>query len=1690
MLASELQTMEWAKSLPIQSLRVLNEGQLFISCKAYHDKGFPVIVKLPVPGYEGKKAERLLKNEFRILQELKIDGIRRAISFHKIGRVPVLILEYQEGDTMRRWAREQKFDLKRFLDQAHKASIILRKLHWVGYLHRNISGDNFIYDETSGSLSLIDFNLSGPIGREDTFQEAQSIPRGTLPYVSPELTGRTKLLVDHRSDLYSFGIMLYELATGQYPFHGEDPLSLIHSHLTETVPDPCDLQPNLPQNIGKIILKLTSKNPEERYQSAGGLEKDIAKCIEIHDSGDDFDAFRLGQNDETFSVTISNWVYGRDEELEILKKEFEKADRGQKVFTLVSGKSGTGKSSLVKALFGHLKERNVINLSGKADQVSIGAPFLAFRRSMQEWMDFVMAEDKESIDVLRQVLLNGLGENIALLDTLVPGLEWLCGPFAELPELGIEEEKNRFNLSFRKFFELIVRQHGPLVIFLDDLQWVDSGTLNLIRLILLSREQYPVLVIGSFRSDEMGKGHNFDRFLKELRDEGIDPLNIELSGLSEGHVNELVADTLRSKATETAPLAKLIHRKTNGNAFFTIQFLSLLAKKRYINYDPGMGMWVWDIQTIERLKVTENVVGFLTEKLSALTQKQKDLISKASCLGNQFTADEVFQLDGNAPLETESRLHELSVAGLLTLSGGIYSFTHDRIQQAAYSLIPDRKVSDLHLKIARNLVRLVEAGRKNMTLLDIAIHYVRGIQGISEQPEKEKVAQILLEAGVQAQSSSAYESALDFFEAGIELLGEDAWLSQRRLYMKLHEGALRSSFLKGDTEEVFQRAGRILNKSETVIEKGSTYEVLNLVYMRDGRYSECLASGLKYLREIGVRIPSNPGNGVLLKELIKVQLKMRKMKISDLAQLPEIKIPEIRIAQSIFPSFSPAAYLHRPKLLSFLLVKNISLSLKYGKGPELPVAMYYYAVIRCGIMGKVNEGRELADLALKMAEAPESRKYIGLLHYGLGILVYPWFRPIVKTVEQMDLAYRYGLRNGDLVAACSALGSYIAHGFLAGYELGSLVEKGKASIELLKDYKQEFPLFLSKVYGQTILNFAMDSPNPAVLKGDWFNRDAHDENSFEDKTIIATIHFCELILGVCFNNHSGTSKALAKVMEYEQNIISTYSWGVLPVFAGYTVLREEKPNLRKARKWLKLMEKRARNSPENFRGKFLILKAEIARTRKATGEALLAFDQAIDHEREQSSLLFQAFALEQRGRYQLELDMVAPGRESLVNAALTYQKWGANGKLQALLDEFPAIQPLLSDLGVEGRGEIRLDLDTVIKASQAIAQQVDLGNLLEKLLFFAAQNAGANRAVFFLPENGLLTPKAKMEHGKIQLFLEPGARPPENISPRKVINYAFRSMKPVIGSGSMDARQFYNDPYFENNAVKSYLCVPLTNLGSVVAMLYMENSLIQGAFTPERVELIKILGGQIAISVENALLIGNLEQKVRERTREIEAQRDVIAQEKKKSDDLLLNILPRDTAEELKLYGKAKARNYDQVTILFADVTGFTKMAELMAPEELVTLLDEYFRGFDEIMSEEGIEKIKTIGDAYMCVCGLPMKRKDHALRMVTAARRMLDFCDQKKIELEERGLKNFRFRIGIHSGSVVAGVVGSKKFAFDIWGDAVNTAARMEQSSEGMKINISGSTYNLIKDEISCIYRGRIAAKNKGDLEMYFVDR
>ncbi len=347
-----------------------------------------------------------------------------------------------------------------------------------------------------------------------------------------------------------------------------------------------------------------------------------------------------------------------------------------------------------------------------------------------------------------------------------------------------------------------------------------------------------------------------------------------------------------------------------------------------------------------------------------------------------------------------------------------------------------------------------------------------------------------------------------------------------------------------------------------------------------------------------------------------------------------------------------------------------------------------------------------------------------------------------------------------------------------------------------------------------------------------------------------------------------------------------------------------------------------------------------------------------------------------------------------------------------------------------------------------------------------------------------------MEDGQIELYLEADSEAPPKLSPQKVINIAYRSTKPVIGSGNMDARQFYNDPYFESNPVNSYLCVPLSNLGAVVAMLYMENSLIQGAFTPERVELMKILGGQIAISVENALLIGNLEQKVKERTREIEAQRDVIAQEKKKSDDLLLNILPKDTAEELKLYGKAQARNYDQVTILFADVTGFTQMAEQMAPEELVNMLDEYFRGFDQIISEEGIEKIKTIGDAYMCVCGLPIKRNDHALRMVKAAQRMLQFLETKEQELKAENKKSFRFRIGIHSGSVVAGVVGSKKFAFDIWGDAVNTAARIEQASEGMKINISGSTYALVKEEISCTYRGRIAAKNKGDLEMYFVDR
>ncbi|HSR37554.1 MAG TPA: adenylate/guanylate cyclase domain-containing protein, partial [Phnomibacter sp.] len=763
-----------------------------------------------------------------------------------------------------------------------------------------------------------------------------------------------------------------------------------------------------------------------------------------------------------------------------------------------------------------------------------------------------------------------------------------------------------------------------------------------------------------------------------------------------------------------------------------------------------------------------------------------------------------------------------------------------------------------------------------------------------------------------------------------------------------------------------------------------------------------------------------------------------------------------------------------------------------------------YGVIMCGVLGQMRNGYEFGKLGLILLEKFNAKEWKTQIYTPIYALIINWNEHVHNTLRPLQESYHIGMETGAIEFACINTNIYCIHAYLSGRPLERLEQETKAYSESFNQFKQETNFNYNEVYRQPMLNFMGRSANPLVLTGEAYDEDKMMAQNTErnDKTGTFFIHFNKLILSYYFHeyeraaSHAAESRKLLEAVLAKFEIPNHHLYEALMLLALYPkagtdkgkYLRRIKGNMRKMKTW-------ARNAPENYQHKYDLLKAELLRINGNFNDARLLYDKAIKGAAANDYLHEAALGYELAGRFYMAQESEDLAEYYLKASYTTYREWGAQAKLRQMEQVYPryvsGVNRTSGNIMESGtvnettsmlHGSV-LDITTVLKAANTISGEVVLSKLLTVLMSIVIENAGAQKGVLALAEGHELFVEAMkdIQEDSISLLTHTLLSTAQLVAPT-VITYVRRTGEYVVINNAQSDPRFGKDSYIVEKAPKSIMCVPINHQGKFIGILYLENNLTTGAFTQERINLLSLLSGQIATSIENALLYDSLGKKVQERTAEL-------ALEKQKADNLLFNILPVEIAEELKRNGSTNPQKFESVTVLFTDFEGFTLNSSKMTPEEVVNTVDTCFSAFDSIVSKYKIEKIKTIGDAYMCVGGLPIPNSTNTTDAVMAAIEMRDWIHEYNEAQRLQGKPTFKVRIGLHTGPVVAGVVGKKKFAYDIWGDTVNTASRMESGSEGGRINISGETYRLVSKTFDCIYRGKIPAKNKGEVDMYFVE-
>jgi histidine kinase len=1347
-------------------------------------------------------------------------------------------------------------------------------------------------------------------------------------------------------------------------------------------------------------------------------------------------------------------------------------------------------------------------ISGKFDQLKKNIPYSALLQALRQLVRQILSEPEQNIAVVRQILLQNLEGYGQLIIEVIPELELLIGRQPPVPELPAAEAQNRFREFLTQFILPFATRQHPLTIFIDDLQWADLSTIQLLQRLAQAENNQYIYIIGAFRNNEVNAGHPLSMVIKEMQESGVDLRQLKLRPLPLESANQFVADALKADPAATTGLTDLLDKKTGSNPFFIKVFLHQLVDEKLLWLDRNRRAWQWDLGKIQQLAITDNVVELLTHKMERITPAAQQLLKIAACLGNEFDLITLHEVAGHAPHEVARQLWEpLSTRFILPLSesyktaetldqpDGVenvrYRFSHDRVQQAAYNLMDEQERLKTHWHIAQTLWKNLAENHLEERLFDLTNHFNQALPLISSEADRRIVCSLNLRAAAKAKESVAYPVARSLFQTAVQLFPSDAWKEQYNDTFSAYLQLAECEYICGNYDAAEKLYQYILQNAADPDDQARVYEIQLQQYAQQGRNREVLELGAAVLKRYGVHYIAEPSMLQVLPRLISAKLLLAGKDVSALIDAPKITNRTKAHAIQTLMTIAATAYVHDNKAMLLLVIRMVQLSVRYGNAPESAFGYGLFGFIEGAALGNVEQCRKFAELSLQLAARYDNPIIRGKVLFLKAFSTQHWYEPIPESLPVLREAFKMLVNSGSNVFASYSLMTIASKEMFLGLPLpkvyADIIEYSNFTDRVSEYYSQNLLMALRR-YG-------------SGLTGVYHDHYRDRDTNLEEETYVHSLRENRLLMALAW--HYVYSQMLHwmmgdldKAQHYREKAglvdeaapttmaqIEHYFYNVLLDASRYPDLSVWEKTAARFRVWnaLAKLRKWMNGCPVNFRARYHLAHAAwmAAIDRPKAAEC---FEQALHAARETHSLHLQAICHELRGRYLERKNRPGEAAAQLKAAVEAYLAWGATAKANLLLKEyhryFAAALPVTDHKATDV-----IDLEAVLRASQAISGEIVLGNLLSRLLTILMENVGAQRGMLILNrENNLLIEAEHTLGTTAPRVMQSESLTDSDELSVAVVYYVWRSGESVLIDDAQQSNPFSSDAYLARQGVRSLLCIPVINQGKISAIVYFENNLAANAFTRSRLNLATMLASQAAISIDNAMLYNNLELMVQERTREL-------AGEKKKTDELLLNILPAEIAEELKEKGHASAKFYEQATILFCDFRNFTQMAENTQPATLVKLIDLYFSQFDGLMQEYGVEKIKTVGDAYIAAGGLPDPEKGRPEAVVRVALEMARLAGRIRAEHEQQGLPFFELRIGIHTGPVIAGVVGVRKFAYDIWGDTVNTAARMEENSKPGKVNISGATYQLVSDIFTCTYRGKVAAKHKGEIDMYFVE-
>jgi predicted ATPase/serine phosphatase RsbU (regulator of sigma subunit) len=1552
----------------------------------------PVVIKFLKSEYPSFEELVQFRNQYTITKNLlELDGIVHPYALENYHNGFALVMAEMGADSLYHYLTDNPLALTEFFQVAIAIIKVLEGLYQNRVIHKDIKPQNILIHPETKQVKLIDFSIASLLPRETQEIQSPNVLEGTLAYLSPEQTGRMNRGIDYRTDFYSLGVTFYELLTGQVPFQSDDPMELVHCHIAQAPTPPRQINAAIPDVLNDLIIKLMAKTAEERYQSAFGIRYDLERCQQQWKAQESITPFELGQRDISDRFQIPEKLYGREAEVSTLLAAFKRVSEGHTEMMLVAGFSGIGKTALVNEVHKPIVRQRGYFIKGKFDQFKRNIPFSALVQAFQTLMRQLLTESAEQVQGWKTRILDALGDNGQVIIEVIPELEQIIGKQPSVPELEGSAAQNRFNLLLQKFINVFTTAEHPLVIFLDDLQWIDSASLKLMQLLMSQTESHYLLLMGAYRDNEVSAAHPLILTLEEIRKTDALVNQITLGPLEQPDLNCLIADTLSCPSEKASPLTELVIQKTQGNPFFTNQFLKFLHDEKLIAFDFECSYWQCDIAQVKLLAVSDNVVEFMALQLQKLPEKTQNVLKLAACIGNQFDLATLAIVHEKSQADTAADLWKALQEGLIIPISDIYKFfqstessdasevqdlsipyrfLHDRVQQAAYSLIPEEQKASVHLKIGQLLKSHTREEELEEQVFDIVNQLNHGVDLILAQTDRYDLAQLNLRAGRKAIASTAHAAANQYLTVGLALLPPDSWQTHYDLTLALYEFAAEAAYLTGDFSRQEQLADTVIVKGRTPLDKVKVYEIKSLAYVAQQQPLEAIQAILIALKLFGISFPEEPSPTDIQQGLKEAKASWSQQPIDNLINLPVMNVPEQRAAMRLLSGawWSPVITT-KPTLIPLIASKLVNLSIKYGNAEQSVFGYAYYGFILCG-EGDIENGYQFGQLGLRMLEQskvmnPLKAKTL-IVH---NTLIQHWKKPLRESLKPFLDAYQIALDLGNLEEVSYSAIDYVCYSYFSGVELNHMEQQIVTYHEVFLQFKQATHLTWSGITHQMVLNLLGKIPEsttlPCRLMGTAYNEESQLPVLIQanDGFSIYYIYLNKLTLCYLFHEYQKASENATLAKQYLPYTATTflmslfYFYDSLIQLAIYpdTQESEQQPLLEKVVANQEKMQNWAKHAPMNFQHQFDLVEAERLRVLGENVEAMDFYDRAIAGAKENEYLQEEALANEVAARFYLGWGKEQIAQVYLTNAYYGYARWGAKAKVDDLEKRYPELlAPILNyelpDLSTTNeatkvaqrtivavsqqhthRSELLLDFKTVMKASQAISGEIHLDKLLATLMRVLIENAGAEKGVLMLMRDDKLVVEAQCQKTDATSEEVPEAFVLQSIQveesteiPVSLINYVSRTHETQVIGDATHEMTYAADPYIMTHQPKSVLCSAILEQGKLVGVLYLENNLTTEAFTAHRLKVLNLLSSQAAISLENAMLYETLEQRVAKRTRQLAQRTEQLAQ----ANDEITQLNEQLKSENLRMAAELEVSRKLQKMVLPKD-------SELQQIEEL-----------------------------------------------------------------------------------------------------------------------------------------------------------